>query len=97
MPHIFQEHVFPMPHSVSPTDVDFLFSDTACPMRPVTFSSFVVKTSSTALNPMRRLSSPSFSNTLTKDCLNMDDVKLSVWIRCPPVELHRPFISNRPT
>src|SRR5438045_3232747 len=97
MPHIFQEQVFPIPHSVSPTDGDFLFKETAWPISPVTLSSFVVRTSRTALNPIRRLSSPSFSKTRTKDCLNMDDVKLSVRIMCPPVELQRLFISRSPT
>src|SRR5687767_14072914 len=97
MLHIFQEHVLPIPHSVSPTDVDFLFMETACPIRPVTFSSFVVRTSRDALKPIKRLSFASFSNTRTKDCLNIEDVKLSVKIIYPPVEFASPFISSNPT
>src|SRR5437763_5264907 len=84
-----------MPHSVSPTELDFLFKETACPINPVTLSSFVVRTSSDALNPIKRLSSASFSNTRTKDCLNCEEVKLSVNTICPPVEFAKLFISSR--
>src|ERR1700684_771844 len=97
IPHIFHEHVLPMPHSVSPTDGDFLFIDTAWPIRPVTLSSFVVSTSSDALKPISRLSWSSLSNTRRNDCLYMDEVKMSVRIMCPPVLLARLRISRRPT
>ena len=86
-----------MPHSVSPTQLDFLFRDTACPIKPVTLSSFVVRTSREALKPIKRLSSASLSKTRTKDCLNCEDVKLSVSTMCPPVEFARLFISSNPT